>query len=181
MKNEGTPIAKLTGIDFYIYLYRLEQQRSYEHLAGCDPNTIGLGYVGNEINAREGMQRIFECAQWLHNNLEPLKQQYGRKFPDAAQYASFDYIGKDMCIVLAGKMMDEYHGRAWIETNLRDKTGTIEERIAYLKSLPGEEKLLRESGDLIRRPNHKVIVSLSDEMISFLGQIQGGDECQFLL
>jgi hypothetical protein len=71
--EKGTPVGKLKGIEFYVFLYTLENPRYYKGVEGA--NTIGLGYYGKHgSDMGEGLKRVASAAEWLKENIPKFKE-----------------------------------------------------------------------------------------------------------
>ena len=132
----ATLIGKLSGLDFYVYLYRLDAPRAYP--GHFNSNTIGLGYVGREHSPdiQTGLDRLCRGVGWLREQIPALQEKHGRNFPDAAQYEVFNYLDKEFSLLVSGETMRAIEGRAWIEHHLLGREGSIEERIGQLRNTP---------------------------------------------
>jgi len=121
--EKGTPIAKLTGLEFYVYLYLLDVPRKYEGLE--KENTIGAGYVG--LDTKKGIGRIQKVLAELKTEIPYLKKRYGPSFPDQYQYEFFNRLEKDLSITIGKNLMNREETENWINQNLRN----IEEAEAW--------------------------------------------------
>ncbi len=172
MENEslnGTPIGRLEGLDFYVYLYRLTTPRQYVDTPGV--NTVGFGYVGSNPDLNQGMARINEGIGWLRTNIPHLKKKHGAEFPNASQYEFFSYLRKNLEMLVGKEMMDEIEGKAWIESNLLGKNLQTENLAAYLKTLTQREIFLMDLEDGVSRPRDGY-----DALMHFMKRMGEGDE-----
>ena len=130
----NTLIGKLTGLDFFVFVYQLESPRFYGE--GFDEQTVGIGFVGEEDEMETGKERLLNTARWLRSQVPELQKQYGKEFPDRAQYEAFGHMEKDYSLLISGRTMGEVEGMAWIQKHLLCQEGTIEDKMAELEQLP---------------------------------------------
>ena len=114
--EKGTPVKKLKGLDFFVFLYALREPRTYEGLEA--KNTVGFGYVGEEKDAYDGFERIGEVVDWLGEHKEDLKSKLGYNFPDLAQYAFFERFASDSELIVGKYLMPQEGIESWIRMNL---------------------------------------------------------------
>ncbi|MBI2583065.1 MAG: hypothetical protein HYW25_00215 [Candidatus Aenigmarchaeota archaeon] len=119
--HTGTPVVKLKGLEFYVYLYALEQPRRYKDERGQPvegENTIGVGYVGKDECIEEGTGRIQETVQAWKGEFPRLRRQYGADFPNMAQYEFLRRLDADKEITAGEYLMGRAEAEQWIRANL---------------------------------------------------------------
>ena len=106
--EQGTPIKKLKGLEFYVYLYALDSPRRYTggSLGSANDNTIGFGYYGKDGCIRQGLDIIGNHTAWLKDNLQGLAEKYGREFPDRIQYEFFGRFEADISTTIGYHVMN---------------------------------------------------------------------------
>lgn len=114
--NDGTPVKKLKGLDFFVFLYALREPRSYEDFEA--KNNIGFGYVGEEKDSYSGFERIEEVVDWFRENKDNLRSKLGHNFPDLAQYAFFERFASDSELIVGNYLMPQEGIEGWIRVNL---------------------------------------------------------------
>ena len=105
--EQGTPIKKLKGLEFYVYLYRLDTPRRYRggYAGQANDNTIGFGYHGKNEHIRDGLDQVNRYILWLKDHLSDLADKYGKAFPDQAQFEVFDRFEADISTTIGYTIM----------------------------------------------------------------------------
>ena len=131
----NTLIGKLKDLDFFVFVYQLESPRFYGE--GFAEQTVGIGFVGEDEDEMEtGKKQLLDTARWLRSQVPMLQEQYGKEFPDRAQYEAFGHMEKDYSLLISGETRGEIEGMAWIQKHLLCQEGTIEDRIMAIEQLP---------------------------------------------
>ena len=101
--EQGTPIKKLSGLEFFVYLYVLDTPRRYVGVSR--QNNIGFGYYGRNADIRAGVERVERELGWLRENIDDLRHELGPQFPDLLQYTFFDRFDADFSVTANHHLM----------------------------------------------------------------------------
>jgi len=118
--EKGTPVGKLKGIKFFVFLYALENPRYYEGVGGT--NTLGFGYYGKHgSDMREGLWRIASAVEWLKEHIPEFRKKYGINFADQSQFEVFRHLKKDLSTTVEYTMLPREEIEDWIKINFFNK------------------------------------------------------------